>query len=79
MVCTDISKYGMLEGPSHKLYEKIMNKFPDIRLIASGGITTIGDVKDLNRNNIYGAIIGKAIYEGRIDLDQLIEEMSHAD
>jgi len=68
--CTDIMKDGMLMGPSIELYRDIM-KATDINLIASGGITTIGDIKALKDAGCEGAIIGKAIYEGNINLEEL--------
>ncbi|MFY0686530.1 MAG: 1-(5-phosphoribosyl)-5-[(5-phosphoribosylamino)methylideneamino]imidazole-4-carboxamide isomerase [Cyclobacteriaceae bacterium] len=71
VICTDISKDGMMAGPSFDLYQKIMNQFPAIKLIASGGVTTITDLERLREMNMYGAIVGKAIYEGSINLDQL--------
>lgn len=70
-ICTDISKDGMLEGTSHNLYKKIVNKLPDIKLIASGGITSINDIKLLKEINLHGVIIGKAIYENKITLKEL--------
>lgn len=79
VVCTDVSKDGMLEGPSFDLYQKIMQRYPDLKLVASGGITTIEDVMRLNDLKIYGAIIGKAFYEGKIDLDLLLKTLNHAD
>ncbi|MDZ4845402.1 MAG: 1-(5-phosphoribosyl)-5-[(5-phosphoribosylamino)methylideneamino]imidazole-4-carboxamide isomerase [Chitinophagales bacterium] len=70
-ICTDISKDGMLEGPALKLYEKILEKCPDIRLIASGGVSSISDIEQLKKLNLDGVIIGKAIYEGKIKLSEL--------
>ncbi len=71
VICTDISKDGMLEGPSVVLYQKIMTRFPGIKLIASGGVTTMEDLYRLRDAGLFGAIIGKAIYEGKVTLDQL--------
>jgi phosphoribosylformimino-5-aminoimidazole carboxamide ribotide isomerase len=71
VVCTDISKDGMLQGPSMELYKDLMQRFPTIRLIASGGVSGIEDVEHLEQLGIHGTIIGKAIYEGKISLDQL--------
>jgi phosphoribosylformimino-5-aminoimidazole carboxamide ribotide isomerase len=79
VVCTDISKDGMMQGPAIDLYAKIMSKYPEIHLIASGGITTLDDVRKLVQQKIYGAIIGKALYEGRLDLDELLKEVRYAD
>lgn len=70
VICTDISKDGMLEGPSFELYKKIIEQFPDIRLIASGGVTSLNDIEKLNESGCFGVIIGKAIYEGRIKLQE---------
>ena len=71
VVCTDISKDGLLEGSSIGLYEKLMARFPDLRLIASGGVTDISELHRLREIGMDGAIIGKAIYEERITLEQL--------
>lgn len=71
--CTDISKDGMMEGPSVRLYEKIIEKYPGIKLTASGGVVTLADVLLLKETGCKGAIIGKAIYEGTISLAKLAE------
>lgn len=71
VLCTDISKDGMLAGTSMELYKQIMRKFPEIKLIASGGVTNIDEIKMLDDFGIYGVIIGKAIYEGNIRLEDL--------
>jgi phosphoribosylformimino-5-aminoimidazole carboxamide ribotide isomerase len=71
VICTDISKDGLLAGPSFILYQSILSKFKDVKLIASGGVTTLDDVKKLNSDGLYGVIIGKAIYEGTITLRDL--------
>ncbi len=71
LICTDISKDGMLMGPSFELYQKIQNKFPQIKLIASGGVSSMGDLEQLAKMDLEGAIVGKAIYEGRISLKEL--------
>ncbi len=77
VICTDISKDGMLEGPSFKLYKKIINECSNssesqsIKLIASGGISSIEDLNTLGEIGCEGAIIGKAIYENRISLKEL--------
>ncbi len=70
VVCTDISKDGMLEGPSTDLYQEIL-KILDIELIASGGISRIEEVKLMKEIGCAGTIIGKAIYEGKISLEEL--------
>ncbi len=70
--CTDISKDGVMEGPSIGLYKEIMLQHPEINLIASGGVSKISDVVELKEIGCSGAIIGKAIYEGNITLQQLL-------
>jgi len=70
-ICTDISKDGMLKGTSVNLYQKITNKFPKLNLVASGGVTNIEEIEKLKEMGIYGAIIGKAIYENKISLKEL--------
>lgn len=70
-VCTDISKDGMMSGSSVELYNEIMDQFPEIKLIASGGVSSIEEIKQLEEIGVDGVIIGKAIYEGLIDLDEL--------
>lgn len=74
-ICTDVSKDGMLEGSSLELYRSILAKFPAIELVASGGVTTIQEVKQLKTMGLFGAIVGKAIYEGRMDINQLVQEV----
>tara|TARA_R110001632_G_scaffold1883_4_gene8518 strand:+ start:70226 stop:70951 length:726 start_codon:yes stop_codon:yes gene_type:complete len=71
VICTDISKDGMLEGPSFELYQRILENTPKIKLIASGGISTFDEIPKLSEMNCEGVIIGKAIYENRISLKQL--------
>jgi len=70
--CTDISKDGMMQGPSIDLYKKILCKHPGINLIASGGVSNMEDVKKLDQAGCAGVIIGKAIYENRVTLDELM-------
>lgn len=72
-VITDISKDGMLEGPATDLYARLMKEFPEMKLIASGGISGIEDLQPLKDIGMDGVIIGKAIYENRISLKQLEE------
>ncbi len=71
VICTDISKDGMLQGPSFQLYEKILKQIADIKLIASGGISSFDEIPKLAELGCEGTIIGKAIYEKRIGLKQL--------
>lgn len=70
-VVTDIAKDGMLAGPSHDLYRKLLTELPELKLVASGGVTTMSDLDQLAAQGLDGAIIGKAIYEGRIALSDL--------
>lgn len=72
IVFTDISKDGTLAGPNIEQLE-LLQKSVAIRLIASGGVASIQDVKKLNDMNIYGVIIGKALYEKTIDLEEVVE------
>ncbi len=72
-ICTDISKDGALQGPSFYLYQKIQDKFPDLKLIASGGVSNLEDLTKLKAHGLYGAIVGKAYYEGRVTLEELKE------
>ncbi len=69
--CTDVSKDGKLEGPSIDLYKKIIEQFPSLWFIASGGVSSMDDLYALKSIGCAGAIIGKAIYEGRIQLKDL--------
>lgn len=69
--CTDVSKDGMLQGASVLLYKRIIEKFPSISLIASGGVASVNDIDELKEIGCSGVIIGKAIYEGRITIDEL--------
>jgi phosphoribosylformimino-5-aminoimidazole carboxamide ribotide isomerase len=69
--CTDVSKDGKLEGPSTELYKNIITKFPDLHFIASGGVACVEDLKVLQEIGCTGAIVGKAIYENRISINDL--------
>lgn len=71
VICTDIAKDGMLEGPSFELYKRILNQAKDVKLIASGGVTSIEDLNALEDLGCEAAIIGKALYEGHISLRDL--------
>lgn len=71
ILCTDISKDGTLAGPNQELYEELKAKFPTIRLIASGGVSNIDDLKRLSAANIDAVVVGKAYYEGRISLKEM--------
>ena len=71
VLCTDISRDGMLNGPSLELYKQIMEAHPDLHLIASGGISGMKDIEALNEAGIPAVVFGKAFYEGRITLQDL--------
>ncbi len=68
---TDISKDGMLAGPSVELYKQIRSELPELELVASGGVSSIGDIYEMDRIGCAGVIVGKAIYEGRISIGEL--------
>lgn len=68
VICTDISKDGMLQGTSVKLYQKLMASFPDLNFIASGGVASMDDIIQLQAIGCQQVVVGKAIYEGKIDL-----------
>ena len=72
VLCTEISKDGTLAGPALDLYKEIMTAYPELNLIASGGVSSIEDIQQLNIAGIPSVVFGKAIYEGRIDLNELI-------
>ena len=72
MICTDISKDGAMQGTNRDLYKTLSEKF-DMQIVASGGVSSIDDVKSLRQMDIYGAIIGKAYYTGAINLSEAIE------
>lgn len=72
-ISTDVAKDGLLQGPSFDLYKNLQEQFPELHIIASGGVATFEDIVQLNDMNIFGVIVGKAIYEGRITLKQLAE------
>ncbi|MEM1319540.1 MAG: 1-(5-phosphoribosyl)-5-[(5-phosphoribosylamino)methylideneamino]imidazole-4-carboxamide isomerase [Bacteroidota bacterium] len=71
VICTDIAKDGLLSGPAVELYVEILRRFPDLELVASGGVTTMEDLYRLREMGCTAAIVGKAIYEGRIGLEEL--------
>lgn len=71
VLCTEISKDGTLTGPATLLYKDVMRAYPHINLIASGGVSNIEDIKALNAAGIPSVVFGKAIYEGRINLEEL--------
>lgn len=71
VLCTDISKDGMLQGPNIDLYRSIMERFPQCHLIASGGVSSNDDIKALDGAGIPAVVFGKAFYEGRINIEEL--------
>ena len=75
VLCTDISKDGMLQGPSIELYKEIMKEFPEMHLIASGGVSCLQDIIALEEAGIPAVVFGKALYEGRITMKDLIRFM----
>ena len=77
VLCTEISKDGTLSGPAIDLYKDIMAEYPQLHLIASGGVSSKEDIEALDAAGIPAVVFGKAIYEGRIDLRELIEEFSN--
>ncbi|MBE6586886.1 MAG: 1-(5-phosphoribosyl)-5-[(5-phosphoribosylamino)methylideneamino]imidazole-4-carboxamide isomerase [Ruminococcaceae bacterium] len=72
LICTDISKDGAMQGTNHELYRELSEKF-SMQIIASGGVSSIGDVKKLRERNLYGAIIGKAYYTGAVNIKEAVE------
>ena len=77
VLCTEISKDGMLQGPAINLYKKVMRTHPTCHLIASGGVSCIEDIEALDNAGIPAVVFGKAIYEGLIDLKELIKTIAH--
>lgn len=71
VLCTDISKDGMLQGPAIALYRQVMEHYPDCHLIASGGVSSMDDIRALEAAGIPAVVFGKAIYEGKIKLEEL--------
>ncbi len=71
VICTDISKDGMLQGAAVDLYKKVLREFPDLYLIASGGVSSVTDIEILEKAGVPAVITGKAIYEGRIKMKDL--------
>lgn len=76
VICTDISKDGMLQGPSFDLYTHLQTAYPEQDIIVSGGISTMDDIYRLNEMNLRHVIVGKAIYEGRITLEEIRRGLS---
>lgn len=78
ILCTDISRDGMLAGVNHALYTAIQERAPALHILASGGVHTLEDLLELAKQKISGVIVGKALYEGRIDLMTAIEQVRDA-
>lgn len=76
VICTDISKDGMLKGPSIDLYKRMLAEIPSLYLIASGGVSSMKDIEELNEANVPAVITGKAIYEGRIKMEEITSFLS---
>jgi phosphoribosylformimino-5-aminoimidazole carboxamide ribotide isomerase len=72
VLCTEISKDGTLAGPAIELYQRVMETYPELHLIASGGVSSIADIEALDAASIPAVVFGKAIYEGKINLKELI-------
>jgi len=75
-VCTDVTRDGQLSGPSLDTYSKLLRQFPALQLVASGGVTTVGDLAALRELGLTGAIVGKALYEGTISEEALRAELA---
>jgi phosphoribosylformimino-5-aminoimidazole carboxamide ribotide isomerase len=73
LTCTDIATDGTLNGPNLGLYKKLVKRFPKLKVVASGGVGSMDDLRELKYTNVYGAIVGKALYEGKIKLTELRE------
>jgi phosphoribosylformimino-5-aminoimidazole carboxamide ribotide isomerase len=71
-ISTDVAKDGLLQGPSFELYRNLQTRFPQLNIIASGGVSCLKDIEDLDEMGIFGVIVGKAIYENKISLKDLV-------
>ncbi|WP_080059682.1 1-(5-phosphoribosyl)-5-[(5-phosphoribosylamino)methylideneamino]imidazole-4-carboxamide isomerase [Spirosoma aerolatum] len=71
VISTDVAKDGLLQGPSFELYRNLQDQFPKLNVIASGGVSNMADIETLADMNVFGVIVGKAIYEGRVTLKEL--------
>ncbi|MGM0586965.1 MAG: 1-(5-phosphoribosyl)-5-[(5-phosphoribosylamino)methylideneamino]imidazole-4-carboxamide isomerase [Bacteroidota bacterium] len=71
VLCTDISRDGTLEGVNHQLYADLMEQFPQLKFIASGGVSDAQDLKKLSQQNVYGVVVGRAYYEDKITLEEM--------
>lgn len=75
VLCTDVSRDGMLEGTNHGLYQALRERWPDIAVLASGGVSGLEDLLELAKLGTAGAVVGKAIYEGKINLAKAIQQV----
>ncbi len=73
VISTDVAKDGLLQGPSFDLYKNLQERGESLQIIASGGVSNMGDIEKLAEMNLFGVIVGKAIYEGRVTLKQLTQ------
>ena len=71
VISTDVAKDGLLQGPSFDLYKEMQDLFPTLNIVASGGVSSMEDLEKLNEMNLFGVIVGKAFYEGRVSLREL--------
>lgn len=78
ILCTDIGRDGMLAGTNNALYQDIQERFPQLEILASGGVSNLADLLELAKLKLTGAITGKAIYEGRLDLADAIKQVRNA-
>ena len=76
ILCTDIDKDGMMQGSSLPLYASLLEQFPDLKFIANGGISSIEELQELDQMGCYAAVVGKALYEGKISLEELANFLS---
>ena len=73
VLSTDISRDGMLSGPNLELYKNLKDRFPDLRFIASGGVSEAGDLEELESLDVYGVVVGRAYYEQRLSLEEMTQ------
>lgn len=72
ILCTDISRDGTLEGPNFELYQSLQSNYPEVDIVASGGVATVQDLNQLKEAELYGVVVGRAYYEGNISLEEMI-------
>ena len=78
ILCTDVGRDGMLTGSNHALYVALQARYPALEVLASGGVSGLEDLQGLAKLGLAGAIVGKAIYEGRVDLADAIKQVKNA-